>query len=153
MYLHSCCLLWHQHLYLASPSGYIYQYNKHDVWNLCEQYFTIVSAPLHSISTGPTLSIKIVGVSFQFIGTEKYATPAGLLFVHFILLGVSNKFSHSEINESWILLNRAQQSVHFSSFLENLTWATFKKQAAKWPLCILLKSCWHILPYILQVTL
>jgi len=145
MYFHHFCLLWHQHLYLASPSGYVYQYNKHDVWNLCEQYFTIVS--------DPTLSMRIVGISFQFTGTEKYATPTGLLFVHFIPLGVSNKLSHSEINESWILLNRTKQWVHFSSLLENLTWATFKKQAAKWPLCILFKSSWHMLPYILHVTL
>ena len=44
-------------------------------------------------------------------------------------------------------------TVNFSSLWENSNWVTSGKRAAKWPLCGLWKSSWHVLPHTVHMTL
>jgi len=110
---------------------------------LREENFTVVFAPICSISTGPT---------FQSAGTGKYATPTGHLSLHFAPLAVSYKLFPRWNQRQLDFSLRSNPKVHSSCYFRNSAWVTSGKRAAKRPLCGLFKSSWHVLPYKVHVT-
>ena len=77
----------------------------------------------------------IANITFRSTWTGKYPTTTGHLHFHFVLSGKLQTFSTVKSKNNWIV------------FSKNSAWGTSKKRAAKWPLCNLFKSSWHMLPY------
>ena len=75
----------------------------------CEQNFTIVSAPIRSISSGSTFYPW--DISFQSAGTGKCDTPTKHLSIHFEPLAACKLQTFPTVKSKTIgfLLNRTQQ--------------------------------------------
>ena len=76
-------------LAVPSPSLGVYQYNTLDMRTFCEQNFMITITFYFNWLN--FLSVGIVDICFQSVGTGKYATPTRHLNFHFAPLAVSYK--------------------------------------------------------------
>ena len=111
--------------------------------------FTLVFAPIPSISTGPTFCPWECRHCFPKRWNWQICTPTGHLDFHFAPFVVSYEL-FLRWNQKQLDFSSIERKVHSSSYLKNSAWVTSGKRAAKQSL---FKSSWHVLPSMVHVLL
>ena len=100
------------------------------------------------------LSVERVYICFRSAGTGKYATPTSIFKLPLRTFSGKYKDFSPWLNQRQMgFFSVGPNRVHSGSLLANSSWLLSGKRTAKQPLCDLFKSSWHLVPYMLHVTL